>query len=333
MKYLITLKPLEPYFFGSDLTFGKLGSKESGSYIAKSNYFPQQSTFLGALRNTIMNEVKNNYDEAKKLIGGSKFFIRSRDDEKFDFGAIKEISNLFIEKDKNFYLPLKDIFSFKIEKDEEYIIKEYKPKEKKLQFYTAKEEKSIKLFRLDFKEDLELSDVFTEIELVGNSKKEKENAFFKKIAIRMEDDFRFAYRVEFESDFDLEKLDNKIIYFGGDRSKFLLNIKKDFHLEDFTATLREKLNQISDKNYIYLLNDSYINLNIKKHCDFAITHEIPFRYISKSKKNHHLKSKQFYFYEKGGFFLDYDEELLKAIDKKYLQQIGYNKFITRKEEK
>ncbi len=334
MKYLITLKPLEPYFFGSNLTFGKLGDKDNGSYIAKSNYFPQQSTFLGLFRKIIIEEVKD-YEKAIKLVGGSKFFIKSRDDEKLNFGAIKEISNLFIKKDKEFYIPLRDIFSFKIEKDEEYLIKEYKTKGKnrKLEPYKSKNEKNIKLFNFILDKSFDLKEAFKEVEMVGNSKKEKDNAFFKKIAIDMCECFSFAYIVEFNNryEFELEKLDNKIVNFGGDRSKFLLNIKKDFELEDFTYALKKKLDEITDKEYIYLLSDSYININIKKHCDFAITKEKPFRYLSKSKKNRYLKSKQFYFYEGGGFFLDYDKKLEESLNKSYLQQIGYNKFITRKD--
>jgi CRISPR-associated protein Cmr3 len=54
MRYLITLKPLEPFMFGGDQTFGALGDKEAGSYLVKSRMFPQQTAVLGMLRKELM---------------------------------------------------------------------------------------------------------------------------------------------------------------------------------------------------------------------------------------------------------------------------------------
>ncbi len=318
MRYLVSLTPLEPYFFGSEITFGERGSKEHGSYIAKSSYFPQQSTFLGALRKAILDRVQE-YSKAKALIGGSKFFIKSKDSQALNFGAIRSISNLFIANRDELFLPLRDIFSFKIKKDEEYFV----------QNYSAKDGIALKLFSLDFQKELPLSDVFEEKEMVGNSKREKEDAFFKKVVIKMQKGYSFAYLVDFDE--DLMILDKQIIFFGGERSKFFVEVKKDFFLADYSSKLQERLNQVTDEEYIYLINDSYINLNIKKHSSFAINHEIAFAYIDKLKKSSHLKSKQFFFYERGGIFINPDEQLKKALNQEYLQQIGYNKFIIKDE--
>jgi len=54
MRYLITIKPLEPFIFGGDNTFGKIGDKENGTYLVKSRQFPQQSAVLGMLKKEIM---------------------------------------------------------------------------------------------------------------------------------------------------------------------------------------------------------------------------------------------------------------------------------------
>ena len=56
MNYKVTLTPLEPYLFGGDNTFGKIGDKENGTYLVKSRQFPQQSAILGMLKKEIMTQ-------------------------------------------------------------------------------------------------------------------------------------------------------------------------------------------------------------------------------------------------------------------------------------
>ena len=187
-RYKITLKPLEPYFFGGDLTFGKVGSKTNGSYIAKSTYFPQQSAFLGLLRKEIV-ECLQDYEKAKQTVGGSKFFIKSKDDTKLDFGAIRDITPLFVQQSKELFLPLQDVFAYKITKENNnFLVGGFEPKKGVL----------TKLFSITSDTKLSLDKVFEEKTMVGNSKKEKDNAFFKKIAIQMSECCSFVYFVEFD---------------------------------------------------------------------------------------------------------------------------------------
>jgi CRISPR-associated protein Cmr3 len=56
MKFKITLTPLEPFIFGGDNTFGKLGDKDGGTYLVKSRQFPQQSAILGMIKKQIMTQ-------------------------------------------------------------------------------------------------------------------------------------------------------------------------------------------------------------------------------------------------------------------------------------
>ncbi len=321
-RYKITLKPLEPYFFGGDLTFGKVGSKTNGSYIAKSTYFPQQSAFLGLLRKEIV-ECLQDYEKAKQIVGGSKFFIKSKDDTKLDFGAIRDITPLFVQQSKELFLPLQDVFAYKITKENNnFLVGGFEPKKGVL----------TKLFSITSDTKLSLDKVFEEKTMVGNSKKEKDNAFFKKIAIQMSECCSFVYFVEFEDmDFDLERLNSRVVFWGADRSKFLLQITEENKPQNYHKAIEEKLKEITSSDAILLLSDSYLKINIHKHCEFAITDEIPFRYISKSKNNPHLKSKQFYLYSKGSVFINPDERLKEKLNKPYLQHIGYNKFITKEE--
>ena len=54
MSHTILLEPLEPFFFGGSQTFGRLGDENGGSYLARSELFPQQSAVLGMLRKELM---------------------------------------------------------------------------------------------------------------------------------------------------------------------------------------------------------------------------------------------------------------------------------------
>jgi CRISPR-associated protein Cmr3 len=102
-KYLVTLKPLTPYFFGGEKTF------EDGNvnYYVRSNYLPQQTTILGMLRYELLlqNELIGTDPKTKdwhSLIGTHSF---GKQDGKFvnEFGAIKNISPVFITNKKNYF--------------------------------------------------------------------------------------------------------------------------------------------------------------------------------------------------------------------------------------
>ena len=94
--YLIKLTPVERFFFGSDITFGK----DNENYFIKSLYFPQQTTLLGTLRyyllkqnNLLDNNGKvTNKNKEYELIGESGFNANHYS----DFKAIKKLSPVFI---------------------------------------------------------------------------------------------------------------------------------------------------------------------------------------------------------------------------------------------
>jgi len=118
-KYLITLKPLEPFFFGGEYTFGADDSrKESSRYSAISTKLPQQTAILGILRKAILIQNGNltmhkkgewvdskskdtddkNYKDAKELVGTDSFSYH----KKIYLGTIKSISPLFIRENDEF---------------------------------------------------------------------------------------------------------------------------------------------------------------------------------------------------------------------------------------
>lgn len=121
MKYLLTFKPLKHFFFGSNRTF-------SDDYLAHSEYFPQNTQLLGALRLFIAEQhglikvYKNGKyskrpEELKVLTGTAKSsnFIDNN-----DLGKINNLSEMFIVNkevtDAYFSTPLDVNFSFKTKK-------------------------------------------------------------------------------------------------------------------------------------------------------------------------------------------------------------------------
>ena len=97
MKYLLTFKPLKNFFFGNNKTF-------SDDYVAISEYFPQNTQLLGAIRLFIAEQkglmhvhkngkYSNNPEALKKLIGTAS----SKDFEtNANLGRIKNLSQMFI---------------------------------------------------------------------------------------------------------------------------------------------------------------------------------------------------------------------------------------------
>lgn len=103
--YLITFTPVNRFFFGSSHSFAE------GFYVESMKY-PQPTTILGCLRNTILIQkdiVKDDgtrrnipdieNDAAKKLTGTS--VINGLDDNDDNFGVIERVSPVFIVKQKN----------------------------------------------------------------------------------------------------------------------------------------------------------------------------------------------------------------------------------------
>ncbi len=115
-KYLISLKPLEPYFFGNERGFDNKNKevpkeevkKTTRNYLVKSNKYPQQTSILGMLRKEILvnqdllnidwNYTQEQREKMNTLIGKYGFNIN---EDNQNFGVIKSISQLFITKKVN----------------------------------------------------------------------------------------------------------------------------------------------------------------------------------------------------------------------------------------
>jgi len=313
MRYKITLKPLEPFLFGGDNTFGKIGDKENGTYLVKSRQFPQQSAILGMLKKEMMiqdgvlsRKVRGEWvdkhlkNQAKELVGFEKFNIALQTPQ--DFGRLKSISPIFLQKDDERFIKKVDIDSFKY-------------KEGLLEGYSPKKDIYDNFVSLKSNKKLSSDDIFQEVEQTGNKKGGEDNSLFKKTSYILKDDFRFALYIE--SEYELR---DSIVSLGADGSKFYMQVKQS----------DEKLDYADKNGYLTLLSDAYITVALKGNCEFAITSEISYQNLQNKKhvtqKNEFKKSKKVYLYEKGSVFINPEDELINNLNNKNCQKIGYNTY-------
>lgn len=99
-KYRITLKPVDSYFFGGEVTFGN-GTTQN--YLVRSNLLPQASALLGLVRYEVLRqnhllsydpEDADKLDKVMKLIGNDGGF--TLEDSNRTYGVIESISPLFL---------------------------------------------------------------------------------------------------------------------------------------------------------------------------------------------------------------------------------------------
>ena len=92
--YLLTLQPMEPYFFGNEKTFSfDPQTPADNRYFIRSERLPLQTTVLGALRYLLMPVKNSNYrythcqqQQNEAIIGSASFQM---DGEKQSFGTIE----------------------------------------------------------------------------------------------------------------------------------------------------------------------------------------------------------------------------------------------------
>lgn len=102
--YKIDLRPMDVFFFGGEQHFGE---GDDANYFVRSNYFPQQSGILGMLRHQLLIQndcipiTPNNKSKVSGLIGEESYDIHTAK----TFGAIQQISPLFISKGTDLLFP------------------------------------------------------------------------------------------------------------------------------------------------------------------------------------------------------------------------------------
>ena len=124
-SFLITLEPLEPYFFGGEknFDFGKNKRQIKQRYFIRSQLTPAQTTLLGALRYAVLaanNALITDFEDrdqrkrAAELIGENSFSF----EKSCDFGVIGKIFPLFIKDGDSCIIPVPMNHNNKKEKEE-----------------------------------------------------------------------------------------------------------------------------------------------------------------------------------------------------------------------
>ncbi len=343
-RYLITLKPLEPYFFGGEQTFGE---GDDANYYAVSLRIPQQTTLLGMLRKEILIQSKlfrfdgvyapEEKGKINELIGCRGFNIGKESSyEKNSYGIIDGISPVFLNKNGLYYNigPFDRGVEFKTENG--------------TRCFLFGEKKSAPFFNnlsKDYKKEIFMDkagsyciddkDLFKTVEKIGitkNRSDEGDEGFYKKNSFLLDKDFAFSFIAELSDDeFNFK---DDIVFMGGDSSKFFMNVMKEDD-NNRIESYEEIFSELKSKreNSLTLLSEALVESSIYDHCDFAFSDIMDFRYIqtstgdykfdkSKSKSGKYnmvKKGSVFYFSEQGQLY-----KLKGLLSKDSLRQIGYN---------
>lgn len=354
-KYLVTLKPLDYYFFGNEIAFDSEDGKIN--YFVKSNIFPQQTTILGALRKEILIQsgiykhdwryTQDDRKTIKKIIGESSFKISYIHEQ--NFGVIKKISNVFIYKEekgeffisapfdhnigqcinkdgKEYYTPFEfenKTFRSNIFTDEIYKLKDYDYKKGITEDF----------LNIETKEIVPKSEIFISKIRIGIKKgshtTKDDGGYYKQQVFKLKNGYEFAFVLELASDIQIKDC---ILHIGGE--KFTFRAKFEKKTDDFE--IKVKFNsERKTMDRVILLSDTYLD-NPYKSCSFAIANTENFRNIVTcynqgtndiNKALEKIKEK-YIFLKRGSVLYPSDFNKLKCQIEKYsnLRKIGYNQY-------
>lgn len=350
-NYLITLKPLDWFFFGGERTHGE-GDKSD--YLSKSNLFPQQSAILGMIRYQLLkqkdllttkgtvfdNETK---EKINNLIGRQSFNLDNIN-EKASFGTIEKISPLTIaeETENKFYMPVPldnglDV-RFVGDIDNLYLSGDVKTKIITSEKFNHKTFKNYDLWETKSAKTVSTADIWFRKTKIGITKQkaetDDEKNFYKQEYLFLKEQYVYAFYITINSD---EVLNPDKIFLGGQRSVFDMKVYPAPDDSDASELFRKTIPYEKKGEKIVLLSDTYIEdiKNLNNLCLFHWSYSVPFRNIqtTTSKANYFIrpeKSIKHNFLQKGSvlyFEEENREEIEKSLNNNYLQSIGYNQYI------
>ncbi|MBQ8515321.1 MAG: hypothetical protein IJ496_07975 [Ruminococcus sp.] len=254
MRYLITLKPQEPYFFGTDrnVAYGSttIQRAQMNPYYIKSANIPSQSALFGVLRYLGIADPKMDFSlspEDKLNIGEKSFSLLKREQT---FGRIRRISPLFLmDNQSRKYVPAPLNHAAKsMSKPEDHheIAKAaFEPYDK---FSAIKQpigcttERYLPMqhddknwddgmfVRIDDQKPVLIGHLFTTQTRVGinrdakkKGKEAEQSGFFKKDYIQLHPDFSFAFYADLEDEMSLPE--QRMVCIGKGRTGFLAEAK------------------------------------------------------------------------------------------------------------
>lgn len=327
-KYIVSLTPLDKYFFGGDMTFKVKGQEQYneryGSYIIQSGLYPQQTSLLGMMRFLLLSHNLEAFDkttnkikssEAATAIIGANGFAITNQYRRNDFKLIKNLSPCFLEiLDENnqwkTLLPMPKDYGYEVRFNSEVLtafnqksapmptVVGYDPKEYKEEIY------------YDGRNTYKSSQLFVEDERVGIDKKyngvteKDDSSYYKQIYYRLGNKelsgrLHFAFHVEVDDSIDLTSApyQHSIVSLGGDNSQFRFEAVP--HRPDAAIAYNKDYNSKCAKDIsldyakIILLSDSYLLRSEIEQCMYVISTTKPFRFLMTTTKteNYSILSK------------------------------------------
>jgi len=349
-KYLITLTPLDWFFFGGERTHDE---GERSDYLAKSNYFPQQSAIIGLLRYQLLKQnglltypgkvlSTSELLEIENLIGKRSFNLDNWNTP-FEFGKINSISPLSIirKRTSDFYFPVSMDEGYQpefkptkvclngVEKDQIIYSSLFDHKTYNNYLVWSSKKSSLKL---------KTDDIWINQSKIGITKpkagEENIKSFYKQEQLMFKDDFTYA----FFADIDHELFPD-IVFLGGQRSAFKMDVTligKDSFL-NASESYMDNIVQRSETGKIILLSNTYVAdyQQLNSLCRFHWSDVVTFKNILTDikKKNYYVRPKKSTKYHlfRYGSVLYFDEDHRRSIEdliyKPYLQSAGYNYYV------
>ncbi|MEM6397419.1 MAG: type III-B CRISPR module-associated Cmr3 family protein [Bacteroidota bacterium] len=357
--HLITLRPIDVFFFGSERTFG---NDELVNYRAETRLYPQQTTLMGLLRYI------GYYAEGigpKKI--GCSFTVDSFKRES-NYGVIKAISPLFFRK----YNDQKKPTDFGFAPYLRVALTKSPPKVNELKAeystgtddnwhplielpdYIAKDDYEVSLVAVA-NEPIDLSDVVKTDERVGITKQledtEKSDGFYKQKMGRLVPGFSFAFMAKLE--LGKGKIPKKqVIKVGAEKALFSVSCKEIDEKESKTYTDRIPAdlydNCRMEEYYVaVLLSDAFVERKPFERLAFTAAGTVDFRHLhtpSGVRKNNWGKldrssnivlgkgtiiqqSKKYNLLSRGSLLTSKSrQDLIKLLDQHHWQTIGCNQY-------
>lgn len=363
-NYLVTLTPLDKFFFGGDMTFNVHGDDEHNSrfasYIIESSMFPQQTSLLGMMRFLLLRNNADLFDgtgirpgvtdQVSDLIGPSSFMVKEDGKKGSKFGKITRLHRCFVRCIKSDGT-VHDLDAQGFDHNQGALSQKYgfvngrKVRIPDLGGYNAKE--GYVKYLSDGIVEIPLFEVFAEDKRIGIQRdittgKTSDAGLFKQISYRFnntsESRYCFAFYLEAEADF-LKDYSGQTVSVGADNSQFVIGIEEVSGIPGDDAL---KAGRIVLKSPAYLSGEDVAKAS------FAFTETIPFRFLKTSVKDTEsysilprykgaakmkapARSEGYELYAAGSvFYFDDDAGRNDFIDtlRSYegFRQIGYNEF-------
>ena len=350
-RYRMTLKPLAPFFFGREHTFGADEARNEGSrYYARSTHFPQQSALLGMLRKTMLIQAghmtlhkKGEWVDGKKIPGrentnharakalcGDGAFSYAQD---FDTGTIVSLSPLFVRHGDHDCIPEpRDaqweprvagdvaVMLGQERADSMIVLDGYDPK-------SPGDQKWVSPGGQHFTFD----EIFVPLESVGIKKGQggqtEEKGFFMKRSYVFGNETAFAAILDVSEEIEWSEA---MVTLGADQSPFMLTLEaQETDYDDLFAPVVERKNL----SRIVALSDMLVSSEAYQHASFVLGERFAVRHIERHKDTGYAmkKSRPVYLLGRGSVLYGDDAALAiigQQLGASHLRKVGLNHFIT-----